>query len=129
MCRSRRDFRKLIDVGLAGGEERGDDPAALVGEQPAVRAADFFEQAVRAQQRQLARNPGRLLALFRRSAVGRIQQAPQIAVAQTGQCELPATHRRQERRIVPGPRVERAVTLAVPDRPSLHESSSIASRA
>ena len=52
MCRSRRDFRKLIDVGLAGGEERGDDPAALVGEQPAVRAANFIEQVVRAQQRQ-----------------------------------------------------------------------------
>jgi hypothetical protein len=40
----------LIDIGLTGGEECGDDPAAVVGEQPAVCAGDFFEQAVCAEQ-------------------------------------------------------------------------------
>ena len=49
MCRSRRDFCELIDVSLAGSKQRGDDAAALLGEQPAVRAADFLEQSMCAE--------------------------------------------------------------------------------
>jgi hypothetical protein len=113
MCRSRRDFRELIDVGLAGGEQRSDDETASVGEQPAVRAADFFEQTVRPQQCQLARDLGCLLALLRRGAVGRIQQSAQIAVAQAGRRELPrlTTSKSAASSLAQG--VKRAVTLAV----------------
>ena len=90
MCRSRRDFGELIDVGVAGSKQRGDDAAALVGEQPAVRAADFLEQSMGPQQRKLAGDPGGLLALLRCGAGGGIQQSPQIAIAQTAQHKLPA---------------------------------------
>jgi hypothetical protein len=33
-------FRELIDIGLLCGEQGGDDPASIVGEQPAVGAGE-----------------------------------------------------------------------------------------
>lgn len=44
MCGLSRELRVLIDVCLASGEERGNDAAAVVGEDPAVGAGDFFNR-------------------------------------------------------------------------------------
>ena len=53
----RRQLRELIHVGLARGQQGGDEPSSFLRQQPAVRAADSFDQPVRPQQSQLPRHP------------------------------------------------------------------------
>ncbi len=44
-----RKLRELVNLCLAGGQQRCHQPASLLCQQPAVGAADFFSQAMRSQ--------------------------------------------------------------------------------
>src|SRR5687768_9048895 len=79
---------ELGGVGLAGGQQRGDRPSALVGQVVAVRPGHLADQPVGTQQSQLPRDyPATatgLLAARRRGGVaaagtaGVEQQRPQV---------------------------------------------------
>ena len=74
-------FGEFVDARLAGGQQRGDDAPAAVGQHPAVRAGNFLEQAVPAQQCEAAGDRGRLPAAF-----GRVGWRGQQAVAARSGC-------------------------------------------
>jgi hypothetical protein len=57
MRRSDCDLGELIHIGLSGGEQGSDEAPPVVGEQPAMRAVDFLEQAKRQAQREAGKKP------------------------------------------------------------------------
>ena len=50
LCRYLGEF---LDAGVAGGQQRGDNAPATVGQNPAVRAGEFFEQARLTRRREV----------------------------------------------------------------------------
>ena len=111
---SRGKCRELFDIGRARGQQRGDDFASALGEDVAVRAADFAQQSMRPQQAQLARHccgPPPFLGLG--SGFGPELPA-HIAVAQAVDGVFAPAHGLQEGRVFFTPRIERAMTPAVP---------------
>jgi hypothetical protein len=76
--------REFGDVGLAGGEEGGDPSATFGCGMVAVAVRDFAEQAVGAQQRQMAADVGGAAALFDGDGRSWKEAGAEVAVARAG---------------------------------------------
>src|SRR5688572_23831835 len=97
---------------MARGEQGGDKAPAVVSHNPAVRAGDFLDEAVRSKKSELAGDCRGLTALFIRGVGFWIEFPADIAIAQPVQRELAAADELKQGSIL-HPRVEGAETLTI----------------
>jgi hypothetical protein len=71
-----------------------------------MSAGDLAQEAVGAQERQLASHGGRALPFLLSAALTRIEQAAQVAIAQTGQSKFSATDCLDQSSVFRRPRID-----------------------
>ena len=99
-------FFQLLDVGVPRSQQGRHNGPSSLGELVTVTAWYFLEDLVRAQQRQESADAGCLLPLLFAAGAPRIEQCPQIAVAQAIQSKFTPIDRFQELSVLDRPGIE-----------------------
>ena len=84
------DFSELLDIRVAGGEQSGEDAAAIGGDLVAVSAGHLFDLAVGAQESQFPCHCGGPAALDLAAGALLVEQCAEVAIAYSLENKLPA---------------------------------------
>lgn len=87
---------EFLESGVTDGEEGGSEEVTVIGEAIAVGFGDFFDDAVGAEQTQLAADLGGEGAGVAAGSVAWMEQRTQIAIAEAGGSKLAASDDREQ---------------------------------
>src|SRR5215469_6103621 len=111
---------KFFHVGLARGQQSGDDSATLACQLIAVAAADSLNDAVCSEQCQRTADASALSTQFSQVGPVWIQSGSQVAITKAANCPLAPIDQLQQRRIGFRPGIEAAVAPPIPPECSTH---------